>query len=104
MDTVFDLINTHTLISEQSESNFIVFRLQPHCTFCLFLYKGICCGYPFELHRLVDAIQMSSYNICFYKENQKKSRKHHQISPLLILFLKCTLSRQIHIFYLKFSQ
>ena len=24
--------------------------------FCLLFYKGICCGYPFELHRLVDAI------------------------------------------------
>ena len=32
--------------------------------------KGICCGYPFELHRLVTAIQMSTHNICFYKENQ----------------------------------
>ena len=35
---------------------------------CDFLYKGICCGYPFELHRLVDAIQMSTHNICLYKE------------------------------------
>ena len=35
--------------------------------FCQLLYTGICCGYPFELHRLVDAIQMSTYNICFYK-------------------------------------
>ena len=34
-----------------------------------FLYKNICCGYPFELPRLVEAIQMSSHNICFYKEN-----------------------------------
>ena len=30
-----------------------------------FLYKGICCGYSFELHRQVDAIQMSTHNICF---------------------------------------
>ena len=28
-------------------------------TFCLLLYKGICCGYLFELHRLVDAIHKS---------------------------------------------
>ena len=40
-----------------------------------FKYKGICCGYPFELHRLVDAIQMNTHNICFYmyNENQKKT-------------------------------
>ena len=37
-----------------------------------FLYKGICCGYSFELHRLVDAIQMSTHNICLYKEVKKK--------------------------------
>ena len=44
------------------------------CTFCLFLYKRICCGYPFELHRQVDAIQMGTHNICLYKE--KKKHKH----------------------------
>ena len=37
-----------------------------------FLYKGICCGYSFELHRQVDAIQMSTHNICLYKEVDKK--------------------------------
>ena len=30
-----------------------------------FLYKSICCGYSFELHRQVDAIQMGTHNICF---------------------------------------
>ena len=36
-------------------------------------YKGlICCEYPFELHQLVDAIQMSTHNKCFYIENQRK--------------------------------
>ena len=39
-----------------------------------FLYKGIRCGYSFELHRLVDAIQMSTHNICFCKKVKKKSR------------------------------
>ena len=33
-----------------------------------FLYKSIRCGHPFELHRQVDAIQMSTHNICLYKE------------------------------------
>ena len=33
-----------------------------------FLYKSICCGYSFELHRQVDEIQISTDNICLYKE------------------------------------
>ena len=38
-----------------------------------FLYKSICCGYPFKLHRQVDAIQMGTHNICcLYKEVDKK--------------------------------
>ena len=32
-----------------------------------FLYKGICCGYSYELHR-----QVSTHNICLYKEIKKK--------------------------------
>ena len=36
------------------------------------LYKSICCGYSFELHRQVDAIQMSTHNICLYKEVARK--------------------------------
>ena len=39
-----------------------------------YVYKCICCGYPFELHRQVDAIQMGTHNICIYKE--KKKHKH----------------------------
>ena len=44
----------------------------------LTLYKSIYCKYPFELPRqvyksilwvlIVEAIQMSTHNICFYKE------------------------------------
>ena len=37
-----------------------------------FLYKSICCGYSFELHRQVDAIQMGTHNICLYTEVDKK--------------------------------
>ena len=37
-----------------------------------FLYKSIHCGYLFELHQQVDAIQMGSHNICLYKEVDKK--------------------------------
>ena len=43
-----------------------------YANFSAFLYKGICCGYSFELHWLVDAIQMSTYKICLYKEVDKK--------------------------------
>ena len=35
--------------------------------FSNFLYKGICCGYSFELPQLVEEIQMSTHNICFIK-------------------------------------
>ena len=38
-----------------------------------FLCKNICCGYLFELPQLVEAIQMSSHNICFYKEVDKNT-------------------------------
>ena len=43
-----------------------------YANFSDFLYKGICCGYSFELHRQVDAIQMSTHNICLCKEVKKK--------------------------------
>ena len=37
-----------------------------------FIKKSICCGYSFEQHRLVDAVQMSAHNICLYKVADKK--------------------------------
>ena len=36
-----------------------------------FLHKGIFCGYSFELHRQVDAVQISTHSICLYKEVDK---------------------------------
>ena len=38
-----------------------------------FLYKSICCWYSFELPQLVEAIQMSTNNICFYIEAAKST-------------------------------
>ena len=38
-----------------------------------FLLKSIFCWYSFELPRLVEAIQISTNNICLYKEAEKKS-------------------------------
>ena len=37
-----------------------------------FLYKSVCCGYSFELHQQVDAIQMSTHIICLFKEVERK--------------------------------
>ena len=69
------------------------------CAFCLLLYKGIFSWYSFELHGLMNAIQMSTHNICLYEENQEKLHNHYQISLFLIFFIMygCTLSRSIHI-------
>ena len=44
----------------------------------------MCCGYTFELHRLVDAIQMSFQNLCFYEE--KSEKKNIAYTPLNKLF------------------
>ena len=91
--TLFDLITTHIPISAQSSYS-VVFTSVP---FCL-LFKGICCKYPFVLHGHVDAIEMGTYNICFYKENRNKKKtkketkttqtsyRHHLLSPSQIFF------------------
>ena len=47
--------------------------MQCNCVyFSYFLYKGIYCGYSFELLRQVDAIRIGTYNISLYKEVDKK--------------------------------
>ena len=40
--------------------------------FSLIFFIKTCCGYSFELHRQVDAIQMSTHNICLYEEVDQK--------------------------------
>ena len=68
--TVFDLITAHTPISAQSS---IKWSLYDSHAFYLLLYKSICCWYSFELPRqVVEAIQMSTNNICFYRSNSYK--------------------------------
>ena len=43
------------------------------CVFFSFsLLRGICCGYSFELHQQVDAIQIGTHNISLYKVADKK--------------------------------
>ena len=59
-----------------------------YAIFSDFLYKGICCGYSFELHRQVDAIQMSTHNISLYKEVNKRYTDCHLKTTK---FLDCAL-------------
>ena len=47
----------------------IVFNDAYAILFSNFLYKSICCGYSFEFPQFAGAIQTSSHNICFYKED-----------------------------------
>ena len=48
-----------------------------------FLYKSNCCGYSFDLHRLVNAIQMGTYNIYLYKVDKKCTGCNLEITELL---------------------
>ena len=45
--------------------------LMMYMRYYYFLYKSIFCGYSFELHRQVDAIQMGTQNICIFKAVDK---------------------------------
>ena len=63
------LLTKDTLKNKYQQRPYLVFM----CVFFLiFFIKTICCGYSFELHRQVDAIQMGTHNICLYKEVDKK--------------------------------
>ena len=67
-----------------------------------FLYEGICCGYSFELHRQVDAIQMSTHNICLYKEvDQKYTGCNLKTTELLdcVLIGVCAIIRSNTVFF-----
>ena len=47
-------------------------------------YKSICCGYSFELPGHVEAIQMSTHNICLSKEVNKKYNGYNRKTAELI--------------------
>ena len=74
VSTVFDLITAHTPISAQSR-NSIVFRLQPVVSvlFLYFFIKAYVVGIHLNCIDLSMQSQMSTHNICLYKENQKKN-------------------------------
>ena len=48
-----------------------------------FLFKSICCGYSFELHRQVDAIQKDTHNICLCKVDKKYTGCNLKTAELL---------------------
>ena len=53
-------------ISLPQSSNFVGFRLQS-MLYYLRLYNSIWTGYSSEMPRHVEAIQMTTHNVCFYK-------------------------------------
>ena len=79
--------NYHTYPYKRTVKQFRSRQITASVLFVYFFIKAYVVGYSFELHRLVDAIQMSNHNICLCKENQKKSHNHHQISLFLIFFI-----------------
>ena len=48
-----------------------------------FLYKCVYCGYSFELHQQVDAIQMGTHNICLYEVDKKYTGCNLKTTELL---------------------
>ena len=74
-------VSTHTKgilkqrsVKDLSNDAYVMFSF---FSFSDFVYKSICCGYSFEMHRLqmhrqVDAILMGTHTICLYKEVDKK--------------------------------
>ena len=55
----------------QQMTYLMVFKWWFCVLFFWFSLWNICCGYTFELHRQVDAIQMGTQNMCLYKEVDK---------------------------------
>ena len=54
-----------------------------------FLYKRICCGYSYELHWQVNAIQLSTHNICLY--NLEEDKKYTGCNLKTTQLLDCVL-------------
>ena len=65
-------------ISNSKNWNYLIlFEILGHLPYATlfsdFLYKSIYCRYSSELPQLVEAIQMSTHNICFYKVVDKST-------------------------------
>ena len=72
---VVKYVSTYTRDTlKNQQRTYVMMLMWCFCMFVFFWYKSICYGYSFELHRQVDAIQMSTHNVilCLYKESDKK--------------------------------
>ena len=63
-----------------------------YAIFSDFLYRSICCLYLLELHQLVEEIQTSTDNKCFYKEMDKK---YTDCNLKIAKFLDCVAYRSM---------
>ena len=66
------ILREHLKIKDQRRTYLMILM---RCLFSSsdFLYKSICSGYSFELHRQVDAIQMGTHNIHLLKKQTKSN-------------------------------
>ena len=61
-------------LKKDQRRTYLIMLKQCFCEFVFseFLFKSKYCGFSFELHQQVNAIQKSTHNICFYEEVDKK--------------------------------
>ena len=64
--------NYRTYPYKRTVERFRSLQITASVLFVYFFITSYVVGTHFELHRQVDAIQMGTHNICFYKENQIK--------------------------------
>ena len=67
------ILRVHLKIDQRK--TYLMMLMGCFLSFCFsdFLHKSIRCGYPFELHQQVDAIQMGTHNVCLYKEDDSSA-------------------------------
>ena len=66
-----------------------------------FFYKSIYCGYPYELHRQVDAIQMGTHNICHYDKSTLAEIKDYRITLIGVCVVIRSNTVHITVFIIK---
>ena len=95
--------NYRTYPYKRTVKKFCSLQITASVIFLYFFLKAYVVGTHLnciDLSMQFDAIQMSAHNICLYKENQKQSHNHHQISPFSDLFYSVSLVGR-YIFYHK---
>ena len=76
-------MGTHKKKDDQQRSHQMMLMRCFCGLFSDFPYKSICCGYLFELHGQVNAIQMDTHNICLYKVDKKYTGCNLKTTELL---------------------